>query len=1431
MSPGSWSQVLKSAGTVWEWLLAYALAFLTENDSPRMGWAVLLLVTLAAGIARTIQSSLNAEIACRPEAHVSVAKLELRHTVLVGPFAALLSVLRFVRDLVLRKKEPADGPAQVPVLVASTGPSYVIAAAITVGTMAFAGLIEPLLRVESGLTPGYPAWQYLFLGSRVPFGEFVPLAQAPWTHALLTVTFWVVYWFLVARAVRIALAGTIGRNLAGSRDDRTVLGAWRSPLGCSLLHEADESLRSWARWPGWLAAPLLGTSWMALGAQDYRLNPTVYSAALVVWLSWVLLLTLRGVSTMPVDLPEMSPEPQKARRPDWVDAEADLRARLHLTTLLESGPRQRIPGLESLQIPRTATPAGLSELVPQLLAHGDEKRRLTKFQETVLAHLSGDKPGAASPDVLAMAPEGFGKTTLAMLAVCNETLLRSAPSLIVCRDGNSADALRASLSSWLEPAALHWYLRARRAGPELTEELSRGLLPDAVIATLEDLVIRVLGDPEPYHDFLREVALIVVDDVESYCGPIECHCQLAFRRLRERIRSLAGPEAPAPRLLVLGSESMMGMEAWTESLVGADLSVRQDEPRFEPAAAGAPHLRTISVTDFSSATGELIGLHEIIESCERAEVPWHYRPAGDSRRALGLHCLRLPKMPLHHVDDPLDAAVVLVEGSFGLVQREMLRLRRAGARYLGTEEILSRQGVGALIGVVDSDEQSALLQLDRRSELFTLTRPLPRPFIRVPARPISNAHASAELVDNWMETETVLRVFNPEIMPILRDLARHGLLLTEERVELRSVSSSWERLLFLRVRTEAVSNGAETATEPGRLLPPRVSRVEDSADRPVPIRDLSSGRVLRFVDRAAAIRVYFPGRIAADIRGRFIVASASADAEGGVQVEPYTAAEIAVPRRKSAFAIVPPDGSVAPAPRHAVQFGAHGVDLEHGRVQCETEHVATVYLGSDHHELRRIVFAEPSGSPCRSTFLTEALFLYPNPRAGEGPRLTLPAARLIASAMRMVLPSLFRGSEENIDVSLHVPPGDGPASGHDLSSQAAFVFSDLHVDGNGACRAMDRETIELLLRLSRMSIERILAPERLLLRHDHWGDEQELRGILRADEEKTAASRLLGEDLAEARKQALVWLDSRLRPEGTPAVMGPLSAIASGRQPGEGDLFDLGRVWFVSGEGPAALVWARHRWREQPGREGMLDYGIDRRIVLRHEMPAVESSGETIGPLPDGSRPLDLDGNPLDDTVLLNYVRRVREATLEGLAITKDLIDVLTVEQRGGLAARDRARAFVQAIPTTAPVSAESLRSPAWTLVHREGDEASKAILLACLLGQLGERAGLFFSFAGKRAAVAVPIGEVPLQEAPTAAKRAVGQWAKSAGLPEPPGIQAVVAAGQGATTASVYVPLGVSGYVGPGLFRVEKAESWAFVLLETAPKASTRAAAKGSAA
>jgi hypothetical protein len=1464
------------------------------------GVTAALVAGLMVLAAYRYQKHLNESLADDPESDVSLWRSELRYSLPYLLYFIVTLPIRIAQAIgtAIQKvlsslfggddesKNQEEETEEKSYLAATLGPSFFLSSVITAVIYAVTKLLEPLLVMQFDLTDGAPAWQYLILGGRPEMQWYIPLERFPFLGAVLAMVAWLSVWWFIARIIRIWHRKSLGSNLADAIDDSSVLNAWRTWFAATRLHTTDETYDKWAFWLPIVAIPSLIWGWLMIGGTPYRMPTSLFAVTVVLWLGWTLHLFLDGDARIIDEEPEQEPETPAPTLVTWRDVLDDLRTRLQVEEPLTFERPRKVRPLEAA---RRARQHGLiSPLLSEIRA---EEPGLTTMQQTLLETLSlqafvhttpptnidelelgstsestvRDRSKDRHRNQIVLAPEGAGKTTLAMLAAANHALMHTRSTLVVLRDEAAAEAFAQRLRSRIDPSTLRWTIRVSRAGSDLVNDLSQGITPDVLVCSLEQLTLQILDEPATYASFLENLGLVAVDDVESFCGPVEVHAQLAFRRLDARVREMTGVrqlgEENAPFVLALGDDSMHDTPTWVRTLCGMDAVVRyfdfdderleeadrqtpdeapdaadapadpngtgeeapegqasdgeeggeaeptaphaieQAQPRVDVASLeGAPDGRYhvfYRLGDFVTESGESVSLDDLINACERCGVPWHYRPCGDQRRRHGRQHLNLRQEPEYYTDNPSTAGVVFLDGTAPTVKREMQRLNRAGlafdARKHDDEETFDpREAVPvAFVAVTDTDEEMALTELNPNSTIAEVVDTLPRPVVRAPFGRVIDAHIAAELSDTWLEVDDVLSIFGNAASETLERLAREDMLLSERRTALTEDETDYEDLLYVRVPTRAVGDDDETSDR--ALLPPKVSQVELPSGERVAIRDHTNLNVIDVSDAHSARHIFYPGRIIERASGRYVVIGTAAEAgaserggtvsESDIIVEPLMGDDISTPRRRTVVENLGGEFDGEP-----VFIGDYPMGVSLGAVRCTTTHMATLRLAPRTHDVRqRILFGREDESERRQTSLeTVALGLHPNPdldviQRDDCPRLRLGDARLIAAAMRALLPAMYRGARGDIEVALHVDPARADVD-YVLQPSDGFFLYDPHAGGNGAAAAIHRDGVDLLLRLCRVYLERVLYHDRLLARFDHWGDFDELL------ENRLRNARPSRKDVRERdkarRHRVLEWLDSRLRPEGSAMGRQDRARYGSGSERGEGDYFDLGRCWYSHDGSVSDLLWTKHRWITPDEEDAVVDVGIDRdtaatrrsytrdseeiedilaAIKKQLENPAFRLDDQTIWGAPRGVWSLDVgDEIPLgsDSSLATNKPVQELHRLLNAVAVHSyeplGPLARLLMERSGGGTGDQTARhrlvayisRFVQGIPFQSAPSKKEVQGPLRTLLYRLGDQRSQTLLLALLLKHCGIEAGLMLRpEAGELRAAAATVPAIVADE------------------------------------------------------------------------------------
>jgi len=1160
------------------WLETQIFGFLSlllqELAGLRELWIVAVvagLLLIAYAVAHLLQWRLTRHLKVRPTA--PLGRLEATFSI-AAPVAfayfLLEGIVKGIRGWLLRRRRKKPGkrkqtarkqpptPAPDGVVVATLGPTFFLAGVLSAVTYWLSWLSEPFFARAFGVSPGHSFWQYLFLGQRPEFAWLLPLEDQPLVAVAVCLVFWMIFWWTLGNVLRgLAYRSELRRNLSAERE--TALPLWTSGFGVDRLTEPGLSYRRWATWVTTFVILLIVAAWTTLRREEDGVAPSALAMGLVVTLSWVLHLRLRGFSTSPAAAASAPETPSAKERPGWPQLQEELR-RLYGIRAPEA---QLQRPLSPLRFPvRAREVLTLSPLAAELLSDPEEEPGtirepvLTLMQSKVLDSLSllgyvhlqppgdtdvltlkrssvdeiEDRSGLSERHQIVLAPEGSGKTTLAMLAAANHALVHARATLLVTRFEAQAEEVYARIRAAVEPSTVRWNIRLRRVGRDFAADLSRDIIPDVVVASLHQLVTGLLDNAEIYTPFLRNVGLVVVDDVESFAGAVEIHAQLAFRRLHLLFRELAQVERlgeeNAPLMLVLGVDTMKETAAWARSLCGIRAVVRvfpegatthAGSTEGEPPGPDAQQ-KSFRLSDLRNAAGRPLTVAEVVGVCEARGVPWHYRPCGDGRRHLGRGPLLLEREPECACESPREACVVFLEGRWSEVRRELVRLPRAGCES-GRSEIV-------FLTAIEPEEETACevlaprFGLDRNredlSDLGEELAALPLPIVRPPSSAVVQSHLLSDLIQSWLEVEDLVDTFEAPVARSLRHLKSQGMLYTEERSDVRPEHKEYESKVYVRALATALAGEDEGSQEAGIAeysLFDKVRQVELVSTTAVTVRNRADHTQLGQVEADSAGMIYYSGRVFEDSRGRFVVVGRTrkGDRVGAIEVEPALHDDLSSPRRR--FEIVEienrpeeeEDGTAIPYHLFSpelVLLGRDPVEIGLVAIEASLRSLATYRLDRFTGEVHsRELHGETIQQLFQPTPLrTVALLIRPNPEKSPpgAPPLRFGEARLLAALLRFLLPLIYRDTRDHVEVALCVAREEGsessssPAWDTSLGPRDGLYILDLHQGGNGTARALYREGLQVPLRLCRHFLDQVSDFQRLLRLYDHWGSLDEI---------------------------------------------------------------------------------------------------------------------------------------------------------------------------------------------------------------------------------------------------------------------------------------------------------------------------------------------------
>ena len=889
-------------------------------------------------------------------------------------------------------------------LIASLGPSYLLASVVCAALYAGAMLLDPFISKGLELSAGLSAWEYLFLGWSPPLQTYLPLSSTPQLAVLLALAFWTFIWSNSARLIRIMNKEPLGRNLYADRAGGTVLRSWGEHAGLSRYFEPDKSYKAWAQYVAIGMVPLLIFSFFATSAAPYRVPAGGFAVTFLAFLGWFLNLWLEGLLKGELEPTEEEAKPEVITKKSWLDVLKDLHERYQTPPPIPLEAPRPVPDLELLD--KNAFKSGvinpmLAELIPSARKDGESAGggQLTRMQHEVLSQISnraqvtplhvtdGDKlemvtgggsvldDDEAGQDQVVVSPEGSGKTTLAMLAACNHVVTHTQRVLMIAKDEVSADALYGEMMERLQPSTLRWTTRVKRAGAPLLADLAAQVFPDIVVASLREMATDLLDGNERARKFLAGVGLIVLEDIEEYSGAPEVHAQLLFRRLTHRLETLSRSEreagAGAAIRLALCSDSMENLNAWAAALLGATPRVRrfgftQEEalaqntnnasPESQSTSASGRVQTSLHISELKDRRGEPLTLSQLIDSCERLKVPWCYRVCGDATRDLGRAALLLEQEPESCVDCPEDAGVVFLAGAWSDAEREHARLRRAGGRFSTRFEkkgeverpLEPKDGPDtiALVSLADPDAVMAFTQRDVHSDVHRLVSRLPKAVVPQPKGIVPERHLSGDLVREWTEVGDLVRIYGAGVSDPLRSLAEQRLLHADRRIEIDRKADRFVERVMVHALGEAVRED-DPALDIDLSSPTtdddywEVYRLPPAVDR----IDHASNRYAEVEDRSTARSIAVADEGSAYYR--FYPRRIFVDARGRYQVLDYQTPQIYrdVKRRSPMKIFVDPMAErLLSAPRNQAVVRLSNKALEEGEIR---KHLDFRFVGAE----------------------------------------------------------------------------------------------------------------------------------------------------------------------------------------------------------------------------------------------------------------------------------------------------------------------------------------------------------------------------------------------------------------------------------------------------------------------------------------------------
>ncbi|WP_146157743.1 hypothetical protein [Enhygromyxa salina] len=1231
----------------------------------------------------------------------------------VMPLVAIALVLLLAGLIRRRFAAPPDAP--------SPGPAAAAASLVCVGVYMFGRAVDPLLAslmrrpewlAESAWAQiGWFEWK--LLGRPWAWGA-LPLAEHPGLAILVHVFVWALAWSLIRFVLDwVWAAGLRWSEPRGGPSRANQLPWYFAWVGSSTTRRADRRFRRWLGPIVCLVIPLHLLAGMRLAE-----NPGVLPAP-GAWVTGGLLLWTLAFHLLVAGRPPAADKPAAADDDDPEDEQQTRRmaplARLH-AALEQLRPGVQLEALEHReQVPgrRAEFPVAIAPLVREIFEDLTGEQRPWAHQAELLDHLGelwrmqaaperGEVPTleeehaasvvsqahGSTPHALVLAAEGSGRTTLTLLAALHVFFDRGATSLVIVRDRDQATRWAKTLERALLGSSARWNVLVCVAGEDLTPALVAGRTPAIVVADLEACEAEVLCDPRTDELFGR-LGLIVADDVDGFTGVAEMHLQLCVRRLWALLDRLHRAPYPAA-LLATAAAGASGMDAWAKHVLAVPMRL------FAEDASPSRARVLLRRRDLVDGLGVDIPLNVLAQACDRAQLPWHLRLAGDAERRVRRAGFDLGNLRRHHCDDPRAAAIVIVEGTYPDVRREAARLAHAGVG-LDPEAFPPRSPV-VLVLAPPGDEEMVLHEEAEDAVHRELVASLPRAVALSEPRVVRQRH-----FDRAIGREQDLRALRDRFGGRFVDDTVAGLgdaLRLREVLHIDPATDDVVPQTLLR----AVKEGALGQPIDARCVSDRSSRAE--------VVDAGTSEVLLTIDAAIARAVYPPGRIFLHPRGRFMIIDDQAQGPGARELR---AEQIGGRERTTNDRSVTVELESATAEGRPQwtdrQFGGRTLPvwLTHAQITESLHGVRRFAPGPvlvDQRIYERPLEVRYGTEVCLIDTSVDTSVDTSQPQPVQSP--TDDALIPLAAALRMIIPGYLRAAVELVDVDLV-----------DIDGRRALCIFDRTAGGSGFARHVCERGLRDLLELARLALERCVGPEFARMRHIH--------------------DRAPRSDLSRWRVgEALAWLDAvldapppRHTDEAEPELGGPRVEFT----PGEG-VGDLGRLWISRTGRTDDLVWTRHSWWSpipiagHPRGKLNFDVAVERPAIAAARRRAIAVAGQLVlrserldhGSSEAHEHMLEADRGDLEP-IRSTLARLCGDALVETVLALVAAIPIsprpMTVADRGPLAVLARRRADLDAklllacalLPSS--TSASIVTGPedqAWIRVdhgHREGDPAS----------------------------------------------------------------------------------------------------------------------------
>jgi hypothetical protein len=689
-------------------------------------------------------------------------------------------------------------------------------------------------------------------------------------------------------------------------------------------------------------------------------------------------------------------------------------------------------------------------------------------------------------------------------------------------------------------------------------------------------------------------------------------------------------EAPVTwQYLATVSDLSTAVWRWSERMLQRPLGYVACDTERCCAAVTAEESSALLMLDgsgFVDRDEQALTIRDLVSAAEAAGVPWYMRSVGQGDSPMAGVLRDLSSRPwshrAHHV---LDATIVIIEGRYTSIVHELHRVELAGLRRLRNPVQGSR--TCAVFTLTDPDDRLAFYVSDARSSQRRMLDSLPHPLNYSERGEVAEAHLASELLQHELELKAILDGFGHGPVQTLEKLARRNALSIRTHTALSPQGDHLEEHVYIKARAGSLQTdtpSAEVGDDTVRLPSP-VTTVRHVGGV-VALRAMRSMQALDYVDPYFALFHLYPDAVieleekSYIVRGRdgLLLAEDRRDrhSAGDIRVEGMAEHVLSVPRRTLWL-----DARHRRELREQqLRLSSEPLHVHAGNLRVEGTHHATEHLDPITMQSLQQRVPKRNDAVYGAGLETNVLLLDLSSLHAPDPEhswLTHRSRAIVTAAIRMSLGILYSDGSRVLDATLCARLDSATEAEKSQSVSAErrhwLAIMDASSGGSGAVTALERDGLEILLRLARMVIERLLSHQRLLGR---WGDFWPDEFVMLPEGEEWHPEQLA----REVRAVVLPWLNARLRPEYSTDDRFQRLVVPVGYELAESIDGNLGRAWFAREGGVSRLTWSRLGWRHPDGRRThRVDFGVDRELLRQRGLATLLPPLVTAPPVSGGN--------------------------------------------------------------------------------------------------------------------------------------------------------------------------------------------------------------------